>query len=81
MSATGQITTIQPGLIERLGLALNRWGRRRSVRADISDIYLGEEHEERRAELEEQLLLDREIRAFEQELDRAKNLRTLYRAF
>lgn len=79
MSATGQITTIQPGMIVRLGEALTRWGRRRSVRADISPVY--DEDMERRAELEEQLMLDREIRAFQQELDRAKNLRTLYRAF
>ena len=82
MSATGQITTVGSGYwVVRLGDAVSRWGRRRSVRAEISDIYLGDEHAERRAELEEQLLLDREIRAFEQELERAKNLSILYRAF
>ncbi len=80
MSATGQITIIRGGSwAVRLGDALSRWGRRRSVRADLSDIYLGDEHSERRAQLEEQILLDREIRAFEHELNRAKNLSALYR--
>jgi hypothetical protein len=50
------------------------------VRADLADIYFGEE-DERRVSLEEQLLLDRERRAARMELDRIKTRSSLYRGF
>ena len=78
MAMTGEIRTVREGWLVRASIALTRWSRRRRVRADISEIYFGEE-DERRASLEEQLLLDRERRAARQELDRIRSMSTVYR--
>lgn len=80
MTMTGEIriVPIREGWLVRTALAVTRWSRRRSIRADISEIYFGEE-DERRASLEEQLLLDRERRAARQELDRIISMSSLYR--
>jgi hypothetical protein len=58
------------GWVVRASTAITRWSRRRTVRANISEIYLDDP--ERRATLEEQLLRDRERRAARQELDRIR---------
>ena len=79
MAMTGEITVIRETRTVRLATALARWARRRSVRTDISEIY-GDD-EERRATLEEQLLLDRERRAAQAELDRVVAMSAMYRAF
>jgi hypothetical protein len=78
MAMTGEITIVREGWLVRAAIALTRWARRRRVRADISDIYFGEE-DERRASLEEQLLLSRERRAARQELDRIMTMSSMYR--
>lgn len=78
MAMTGEISTVREGWLVRASIALTRWGRRRRIRADISEIYFGQE-DERRATLEEQLLLDRERRAARLELDRIKAMSVLYR--
>ena len=78
MAMTGEISTVREGWLVRASIAFTRWSRRRRVRADISEIYFGEE-DERRASLEEQLLLDRERRAARQELDRIISMSTVYR--
>ena len=80
MTMTGEISIapIREGLLVRAAMAVTRWGRRRSIRADISEIYFGEQ-DERRASLEEQLLLDRERRAARYELDRTVAMSRLYR--
>jgi hypothetical protein len=80
MAMTGEITIVEEGWLVRAAIALTRWGRRRRVRADLSDIYFGEA-DERRVSLEEQLLLDRERRAARMELDRIKTMSSLYRGF
>ena len=80
MAMTGEITTVREGWLVRAAIALTRWARRRRIRADISDIYFGEE-DERRVSLEEQLLLDRERRAARRELDRISTLSSMYRGF
>lgn len=77
MTMTGEISIVREGWLVRAAIAVTRWSRRRSVRADISEIYLGED--ERRASLEEQLLLDRERRAARQELDRIRSMSSMYR--
>ncbi len=78
MAMTGEIRTIQEGWLVRASIALTRWSRRRRVRSDISEIYFGEQ-DERRASLEEQLLLDRERRAARLELDRAIAMSSMIR--
>ncbi len=78
MAMTGEITIVREGWLVRAAIALTRWARRRRVRADISDIYFGE-GDERRARLEEQLLLARERRAARQDLDRIRTLSSTYR--
>jgi hypothetical protein len=78
MTMTGEISIVREGWLVRASIALTRWSRRRSVRADISEIYFGDE-DERRTSLEEQLLLDRERRAARQELDRTIAMSRLYR--
>jgi hypothetical protein len=80
MTMTGEITIAREAWLVRAAIALTRWGRRRRVRADLSDLYFGEA-DERRASLEEQLLLDRERRAARIELDRTKAMSSLYRGF
>jgi len=80
MAMTGEITTVREGWLVRAAIVLTRWARRRSIRADISDIYFGEQ-DERRASLEEQLLLDRERRAARMELDRIHTMSSVYRGF
>jgi hypothetical protein len=80
MAMTGEITTVREGWLVQAAMALTRWARRRRIRADIADIYFGEE-DERRASLEEQLLLDRERRAARMELDRIKTMSSMYRGF
>ena len=79
MAMTSEITIIREGWIVRLSTAITRWSRRRAIRNDIADIYFGEE-DERRADLEEQLLLDRERRAAQQQVERAIALSAMYRA-
>jgi hypothetical protein len=80
MSATGQITTVGRGdWLIRLGDAISRWARRRLVRADLTDVHAGDQSAERRAQLEERMLLERELQAFEHQLARAKNLTAVYR--
>jgi hypothetical protein len=78
MAMTGEIHTIQEGWLVRASIALTRWSRRRRIRADISEIYFGEQ-DERRASLEEQLLLDRERRAARLELDRTIAMASMIR--
>jgi len=78
MAMTGEISIVRESRLVRLAAALSRWSRRRGVRADIADIYWGEE-DERRASLEEQLLLDRERRAAQRELERTIAMSQLYR--
>ncbi len=80
MMMTGEITTVREGWLVRAAIAVTRWGRRRSIRADISEVYHGEE-DERRASLEEQLLLDRERRAARRELDRTLAMTRMFRGF
>ncbi len=80
MSATGEITIIRSGSwTESLGFALLRWGRRRSVRARLAAEQRALVGRERRAELEERLLLERELRAWQRELERTSALQRLYR--
>jgi hypothetical protein len=76
---TGEITIIHETRTVRFATALARWARRRAVRADISELY--RDDEERRATLEEQLMLDRERRAAQAELDRVVAMSAMYRAF
>ena len=78
MTMTGEIRIVREGWLVRASIAVTRWSRRRRIRADISEIYFGEE-DERRANLEEQLLLDRERRAARQELDRIASMSSMYR--
>ena len=78
MTLTGEIRIVREGWLVRASIAVTRWSRRRRIRADISEIYFGEE-DERRASLEEQLLLDRERRAARQELDRIASMSSMYR--
>jgi len=80
MTMTREITIIREGWLVRASIAIARWGRRRSIRADLSDVYFGEDHE-RRASLEEQLLLNRERQAAVRDLDRITSSRALYRGF
>jgi hypothetical protein len=77
MSMTGEISIIREGRLVRFAGALMRWSRRRTVRADIADIYFGEE-DTRRERLEQQLLLDRERRAAQAELARTTAMSRLY---
>ena len=63
------------GWLVAAGMRLARWGRRRIVRADLARAGL-----ERRADLEERLLLDRELHAYRRELQRAAALERLYRS-
>jgi hypothetical protein len=79
MAMTGEITTVREGWLVRASLAVARWSRRRTVRADLSEVYFGED--ERRASLEEQVLLSRERQAAERDLDRITSLWALYRGF
>ena len=80
MSATGEITIIRGGgWVESLGFAIVRWGRRRSVRARLVAEQRALVGRERRAELEERLLLERELQAWKRELDRTTALQRLYR--
>lgn len=80
MSATGEITIIRGGgWAESLGFALVRWGRRRSVRARLAAEQRALVGRERRAELEERTLLERELQAWKRELDRTNALQRLYR--
>jgi hypothetical protein len=79
MAMTGEIRVIPESRIVRIATAVAHWGRRRSVRRDISELY--RDDEERRATLEEQLLLDRERRAAQLELDRAVAQTAMFRAF
>jgi hypothetical protein len=77
MTAAEQCLHYETRLVRVAG-RLQRWARRRSVRASISDAYLGDE--ERRATLEKRLLLQEEERAIAlRELDRTKSLIALYR--
>jgi hypothetical protein len=78
MAITGDISIVREGWLVRALIALARWSRRRRIRADIADIYFGEE-DERRISLEEQLLLDRERRAARHELDRIRSMSSMYR--
>ena len=78
MTMTGEIRIVREGWLVRAAIALTRWSRRRQIRADISEIYFGEE-DERRASLEEQLLLDRERRAARADLDRIMSMSSMYR--
>jgi hypothetical protein len=78
MAITGDISVVREGWLVRASIALTRWSRRRRIRADIADIYFGEE-DERRVSLEEQLLLDRERRAARRELDRIRSMSSMYR--
>ena len=77
MTMTGEISIVREGWMVRAAIAVTRWSRRRRIRADISEIYFGED--ERRASLEEQLLLDQERRAARQELDRIRSMSSMYR--
>lgn len=61
------------GWLVALGMRIARWGRRRTVRADLLRAGL-----ERRADLEERLLLDRELHAYRRELQRTDALHRLY---
>ncbi|MEO8261937.1 MAG: hypothetical protein ABI566_05140 [Pseudolysinimonas sp.] len=80
MSATGEITIIHGGgWAESLGFALVRWGRRRSVRARRIAEQRALVGRERRAELEEHLLLEHELQTWKRELDRSNALQRLYR--
>ena len=64
MSATGEITIVaSEGWAVSLGTALTRWGRRRAVRARLAAEQRAAVGRERRAELEERILLDEEMRA------------------
>ena len=78
MTMTGEIRIVREGWLVRASIALTRWSRRRRIRAELSDIYFGEE-DERRASLEEQLLLDRERSAARYELDRILSMSSMYR--
>jgi hypothetical protein len=78
MTLTGEIRIVREGWLVRASIAVTRWSRRRRIRADISEIYFGEE-DERRASLEEQLLLDRERRAARADLDRIMSMSSMYR--
>ena len=81
MSATGEITIIRGGgWAESLGFALVRWGRRRSVRARLAAEQRALVGRERRAELEERLLLEEELLAFRREIERTAALARLYGA-
>jgi len=79
MSATGEIATIgREGWAVSLGTALERWGRRRAVRARLATVQRATEARERRAEPAERVFLDAHaefMRAFE----RAAALARLYR--
>lgn len=80
MSATGEITITRGGnWAEALGFAIVRWGRRRSVRARLAAEQRALVGRERRAELEERMLLERELQAWKRELDRTVALQRLYR--
>jgi hypothetical protein len=78
MTMTGEIRILREGWLVRASIALTRWSRRRRIRADISEIYYGEEAE-RRATLKEQLLLDRERNAARYELDRITAMSSMHR--
>ena len=79
MTMTSDIAIVREGWIVRLSSTLTRWSRRRQIRDDLADIYSHVGEDERRARLEEQLLLDRERRAAQRELDRVLALSRLYK--
>jgi hypothetical protein len=81
MSATGEITTVGgEGWAVSLGTAIARWGRRRAVRAQLAAEHRAAVGQERRAELEERLLLEEELLAFRREIERTAALVRLYGA-
>ena len=79
MTITGEITIVRESWIVRFSTALTHWGRRRQIRHEIAEIYSYIGEDERRAGLEEQLLLDRERRAAQRDLDRVIAMSRLYR--
>lgn len=80
MTATGEITTIgRDGWAVTLGTALTRWGRRRAVRADLAADSRTAMTMERRAELEELLLIQRELEAYKREMEHTLAMQRLYR--
>ena len=79
MTMTGEITIVRESWIVRLSTALTHWGRRRQIRQELAEIYSYVGEEERRANLEEQLLLDRERRAAQRDLDRVIAMSRLFR--
>ena len=79
MSATGEIATIgREGWAVSLGTALERWGRRRAVRARLAADQRSAEARERRALLTERLLFD-DGQEFRRVFERAAALARLYR--
>ena len=80
MSATGEIATIgREGWAVSLGTALARWGRRRAVRARLIAERRAAVGQERRAELEERIALDRELLDFKRVFERNAALARMYR--
>jgi hypothetical protein len=74
MSATGAIpTALDEGRLVAAGTAFVRWARRRFVRAELNP------YQERRADLEERIFLERQLRAHQLEADRARAQQRLYR--
>lgn len=79
MTATGEIRVIRrEGWAVMVGAALMRWGRRRAIRADIAAQQRAAIGQERRAQLEEILLVRRELEAHRREVERASALQRLY---
>jgi hypothetical protein len=80
MTATGEITTIgRESWVVALGTAITRWGRRRAVRADLAAENAAAMNMERRAELEELLLMQRELEAHKREMEYTLAMQRLYR--
>jgi hypothetical protein len=80
MTTTGEITTVRSeGWTVSLGTAIVRWGRRRAIRAELAAAQRANAGLERRADLEEQLLIQRELQAYRREMERATALQRLYR--
>lgn len=77
MTTTGPITLPRHRALIPLGEAISRWARRRAVRESLSDLYFGPDGG-RRLELEARLLLDRERRAAQRELERTAALSRMY---
>ena len=79
MSATGEISTIgREGWAVSLGTALERWGRRRAVRARLVADQRAAEARERRAELTERVRFD-DGAEFRRVFERAAALARMYR--